>query len=495
MTNLHALSQSAMLGTGNGITMPAFDPLKIPVSDPETTLLASAAGIGIAEIGGRKPVHLDGSVPVCPEETDRQLPERAGELLKRMLAGEFEPVLPELLELIAWRKLLAPPETLPSLLGLDKKELRPLIIQAAGNRGRWLAEQNPAWSFALGREPLDAWEHGTREERVMALEQMRTSDPKKAREWVHSTWEQDSSEDRAAFLAAFAVGLSMDDEPLLEACLDDKRKEVRETARDLLVRLEESRLVQRMWSRAKPLIRLKSKFLSGDKLEVTLPEDLDAKAKRDGIGAWKLRKNMGEKARLLAQMLALVPPVFWSREFGRTPEKLVAAALTSEWKEPVLVGWQLAAQAAGDVEWAEAIAPLWVRAPVEASYLDTASRKEIILLMRPEKVEELVEAHIRPRIKGLEFNNLLVSFLIEYTRPWTEKLARTVVGNAQRQPGEVLYYLSQQLPGFARWIPPELAEEFSRGWTADPASAWSRNIDTFLMTLRFRNEIRRSLMD
>ncbi len=495
MTNLHALVQSAMLGTGNGFATPAFDALKIPGSDPETVLLASAAGIGIAEISGRNPVHLEGDVPVCPVETYRQVPERAGELLKRILAGEFEPVLPEFLELVAAQKLVVPPETLPSFLGMDKKELYPLIIQVIGERGRWLATQNPAWSFALGREPLDAWEHGTRAERVIALEQIRTRDRGRAREWVQSTWEQDAPEDRAAFLAAFAVGLSMEDEPLLESCLDDKRKEVRETSRDLLMHLERSRLVQRMWKRAQLLLELKSKFLGGDKLEVILPEGLDVEAKRDGVGGLKLRKNLGEKARLLVQILSLVPPVFWSRVFGRTPEKLVAAALNCEWKEPVLVGWQFASQRTGDVEWAEAIAPLWTRRPEEASFLDRESRKEMLLHVRPEKVEKLVNAHVKPHIRELDDKCLLVPFLLDYNQPWTVKLARAVVGSAQRLSGEHHYALPQALPEFAHRIPPELVEEFSRGWAAEPAGAWRGKIDAFLMTLRFRNEIRHSLME
>jgi hypothetical protein len=418
--------------------------------------------------------------------------EKAAGLLKRILAGEFEDTLHEFLDLAVTRGLVAPPETIPALLGLGKGELRPLVLAVSGERGPWLAAHNPAWAFALARAPQDAWEHGTRIERVAALEQVRLNNPEQACQWVQSTWQQDSPEDRAAFLATFFSHLSLADEPFLETCLDDKRKEVREAARSLLLRLENSRFVQRMWARVKPLIRLKSKFLGGDTLEVTLPENVDAAAKRDGLGGPLLRKKMGEKANLLAQMISLIPPGLWSRELGRPPEKLIAAALNCEWKEPLLLGWQLATQSTGDVAWAEAIAPLWV-SEAGRQILDADGMDRLIPLMRVEKVEALVQSSVKPLVGELHDRNLLLSLLIHYSRPWTVKMARTVIQSAQRQSGELRYTLPEVLFKFAHRIPPELAAEFTNGWAAEPKSYWRERINTFLLVLNFRQEIRQSL--
>jgi hypothetical protein len=461
-------------------------------SDPEA-LLISAARTGIAALGGYIPTAFEGAGTACPTESRPQMPEKAAGLLKRILAGEFEPALREFLQQATERSLIAPPETLPALLGLGKNELRPLVTQVAGQRGRWLAAHNPSWAYALGRDPQDAWEHGVRIERVAALEQIRAAEPGRAREWIQATWEQDAPEDRAAFIATFALGLGMDDEPLLESCLDDKRKEVREAARSLLLRLEGSRFVQRAWARVRPLLKLKSKFLGGDTLEVTLPETLDAAAKRDGLSGAQLRKKLGEKANLLAHMLSVVPPSLWSRELGRAPEKLIAAALNAEWKEPVLLGWQLAAQGARDVDWAEAIAPLWVTHDEGRQLLDLDSLEGLTLLMRMEKAEALVQASIKPLIGELDDKSPLIALLQHYKRPWTPKLARALVQSAQRQSGAFLYVLPQALPGFAYHMPPELAAEFATGWASEPNGHWRGRIDAFLMTLNFRNEIRQSL--
>lgn len=113
--------------------------------------------------------------------------------------------------------------------------------------------------------------------------------------------------------------------------------------------------------------------------------------------------------------------------------------------------------------------------------------------MRVEKVEALVTSAIKPLIGELDDKSLLVSLLEKYNRPWTAKMARTVVQSAQRQSGDFRANLPQALPGFARWMPPELVGEFSSGWAAEPKGYWGPKIDAFLMVLRFRNEMRSDL--
>jgi len=472
MITLEQLAKSAMLGSNDDL------------------LLVSAIRAGITELGGLVPATFEGATNGCGAESRPQMPEQAAGLLERLIAGEFDGLLPEFLQLSAERGYIVPPETLPALLGLGKNDLRKLVIPVIGERGRWLAAHNPAWAYALGRDPLEAWENGLRAERVAALEQVRASEPGKARAWVQASWEQDSPEDRAAFLGTFSTNLGMDDEPWLEACLDDKRKEVREAARGFLIRLEDSRFVRRMWARVRPLIQLKSKFLGGDALEVSLPEGLDAAAKRDGLGGSLLRKKMGEKANLLAQMLTFIPPALWSREFNRPPEKLVGLALRSEWKEPLLLGWQLAAVGAWDAAWAEAIAPLWATQAEARGLLELDELADLVRLMHVEKVEALVTASIKPLIGELDDRSLLISFLQKYTRPWTTKMARAVVQSAQRQSSDFRHNLPQALPGFALWMPPEMAGEFSQGWAVEPKGYWRAKVDEFLIVLRFRNEMR-----
>jgi hypothetical protein len=491
MTSLKSLAQSAMLGTGNGFVLPESETLKIlePLrdSDPEAGLLDAAVLIGVGEIGGRVLLQLESVETACPVETRRQMSEPAAGILMRILAGEFEALLPEFLQQAAAKDWIAPPETLPSLLGFGKKEMRPLVLAVAGERGRWLAAHNPAWAYALAPVEESTWETGMFEQRLALLVRLRAAAPERARELIQITWEQDPPEARTAFVAAFTTGLSMEDEPFLEACLDDGRKEVREAARSLLVRLPESRLVKRSVARLEPLLKYKSRFLGGDTLEVTLPEAVDAAAKRDGAGGPILRKNLGEKANWLAQMLSVVPPSLWSRLWNRSPEKLLQAALASEWKEALLLGWLLAVGRCGDPEWAAALAEAWVR-QAEVRTALAGNQENITRSLRVEKLEALAKASITRAVNELDDQHPLLDLLEKFERPWSDRLAQTVMASVRRQAGGYPWRLMRALPVFALHIPPALADEFAEDWPVT-ASGWDAWVTPFNAVLRFRKEM------
>ncbi len=495
VSTLRTLAKNTMLGTGSGVLLPGVYGIALPETDTESAVLATAAALGVAEMGGIVPQAVaQQRLPGEPESL-RPVSERVTGLLKRALEENNADLLPEFLELMALRGRVAPAENIPALLGLGKGELGPLVVKVCGARGRWLAEINPAWGYALGREPMEAWEHGTRLERLAALREMRDRDPAIARAWVEASWESEPPEERAAFVRALQSGLSMADEPFLESCLDDKRKEVREAARRLLMGLEESRFAQRMWERARPLLALKSRFLGTDRLEAQLPEGLNVAAKRDGLGGTALRKDMGEKANHLAQILSLTPPMRWLREFNRPPEKLIAAALGCEWKEALLLGWQLAARNAGNTEWAEALVDFWIANRQDARLLDGDCLNELILLVRSEKMERMVQGAIKPVLQELDDRSALFAILTHYHRPWSKKLTLAVIRSAQRQAGGRGYYLPAALPGFARYVPIDLVDELSAGWPDGIKGHWETYVQLFLQVLNFRSEIQRSLAE
>ena len=251
---------------------------------------------------------------------------RSSDHLARMLAGQIREVLPEWLAALAQSGRRVREEDLVSLLeqGRSQRDLRQAIVLVIGKRGRWLAAQNPDWSYATGRENTEGdWQTASREWRLDELKRCRVSDPARARELVASTWDQETPPDRAAFLETFAVGLSMDDEPFLESALDDKRAEVRRAAADLLSRLAESRLCQRMIARVGPLVQF-SQHKGKLQIDINLPDQYTKDMARDGVE--KKIQGMGEKNGWLDQMIAIVPPSYWCRVTGKSPAELLEAA-------------------------------------------------------------------------------------------------------------------------------------------------------------------------
>jgi hypothetical protein len=143
-------------------------------------------------------------------------------------------------------------------------------------------------------------------------------------------------------VAALAAKLNMDDEPLLESALDDRSKEVRRAAAELLTGLPESRRAQRMLARALPLLAWipaeKPRMLGlrqgqPARLEIALPDACDQPMIRDGIEPKPPadRQDLGQKAWWLFQILRTVPPAIWSRRFNIAPAELIEAAARGEW--------------------------------------------------------------------------------------------------------------------------------------------------------------------
>jgi len=477
-----------MLGIPKEASATVTDQIHLPDMGPEANLLSAGGAAGIAEMAGQIPIQIASTGKLCPPETKPRIPAKAAILLKRMLAGEFEAVLPEFLQLAAARGYVAPPEALPSLLGYKKKEIRSLILPILGERGRWLGSLNPVWSYALITDDRTTWETGTLIERTAFLERVREDDPVKARRMVQSSWEQDPPKARVLFLSTFAVGLSMDDEPFLESCLDDKRREVRGAALELLVRLPGSRLVKRATTRLESCLRLKTRMLARETIEVSLPEKLDAAAKRDGAGVPALRKSMGEKANWLAQMLSVVPPAVWSGKWSLSPEKLLQAALSSEWKEAILTGWYLAIDRSGDPEWALALAELVIRKEEGRKILAEKGWGKIARFIPNEGLERLARVSITAKSNDFHYKHPMLELLEGSDRPWSPGLSRIVIASVQRQARFYLSLLADALPRFGLYIPPELIDEFVLGWPEDSAS-WDTWIDQFIAVMQFRREM------
>lgn len=287
------LLSAALVGTGrskpaNQSTGTGLDSLWQELeADPESLLLAKAASLHLFRQSGAKPASTQLSEPP-PAQADprKMLRPRSQGHLKRMLRGDFREVLPEFLEAVYKTNLQIPAIHLPALLhqGSDKA-LQAVVARVLGPRGHWLATQNPEWNWVGSGHstPEQDWETGSNLQRLEALRLLRQPDPTKALELLKTTWASEPPENRAEFLGCLETNLSMADEDFLETVLDDKRKEVRKAAAELLARLPESRLVARMTERVKALVRLeapKPKGLIGRLVGTTGPLSLQVRYSR-----------------------------------------------------------------------------------------------------------------------------------------------------------------------------------------------------------------------
>src|SRR5205807_2328349 len=160
-------------------------------------------------------------------------------------------------------------------------------------------------------DDADAWELGAIGGRVAYLERLRSRDPSRARDLLASAWDEEAPDDRAALIGALETGLSPADEPLLERALDDRRRQVRAVALDLLARLPGSAWGRRMAARALEYVDLSGSGPIG----IEPPATCDRSMRRDGIVA-RPPAGTGERAWWLEEILAHTPLSVWPSPAG-----------------------------------------------------------------------------------------------------------------------------------------------------------------------------------
>jgi hypothetical protein len=407
------LVAAALVGTDRRPVDPQPPPGLEAAFAGEDGLLAAAAAWTVARRAGAEagparavePAPVD-ERPLCPRDAGMRL----GGLLEEGAGRLVE----EWLELAEARGVRPPPEHVPALLewASGVPERQPLVVGAAGPLGPWLSARaahapsgdewqmagGERWTFVPGAaDPQRVWADGDRAARRVLLARLRATDPAAGRELLAGTLAEESADDRAAFLQALETGLSDDDEPLLEAALDDRRQTVRAAAAELLARLPRSRFAARMAERAAPLLTPDRRTL-----RVQLPDEPDSAARRDALPASRRRADV------LAQILSRAPLGTWTERFGRSPEKILALDVADDYEPLVHGAFAIAAQQQRDPAWARA---LWRRQPA-AGLLD--------VLPKAEREELALERD--------ELEDIVASF----PRPWGPELSRAVVARLGR---------------------------------------------------------------
>jgi len=330
-------------------------------ADPAALLLGRAAVLTAARRAGRPAGHAE-PLPVAEPDPAAPVSPAAGHRLARMLGGEHPDLLTEWLAAAAARGRRVPARLLPALLDRARRvtpadpELRRLAARAGGARARWLAGLNPDWKFVAAYAPAgdDAWRLGDADQRRGYLTALRARDPGQARELIAGSWAAAAPDERVMFAGVLAQGLSLADEPLLEAALDDPAAWVRKMAADVLAALPGSALGQRMADRARGCIRFEGD-LFGPRLLITPPAECDAAMRRDGITpAAAGRSERASQAHLVLEVLARTPLGTWAGRLGQ-PAEQIAAMPAGGWVPVLFTGWARAAMAQGDQAWMAAL--------------------------------------------------------------------------------------------------------------------------------------------
>lgn len=492
------LLTAALVGTGRKLFAPpaGADALgqllgHLAAAKPERALLQALGVVALYQRAGQMPAENPAPLPEPSEPDDRPLcGPVAAQHLQLMLAGQYPDLLPEWLAAVAEAGRRVPPECLPALLdhGQMRPELRPAILAVIGQRGRWLARQNPNIDYAAvsERDPEKTWETGRAAARLAGLRQLRQTEPGRGLALLQSTWGQEKADDRVAYVAMLKTGLSLADEPFLEDLLDsDRSKYVRREAADMLANLPQSRLSRRLLEHARTLLHLVG---SPAKLKVTLPQTGSEALERDGILA-KPPSGKGEKTWLFQQLLSRVPPVFWSQTLNQTPAALLTLARATDWRKPLVESWVSAVCRHPDPAWAEAL--FW-----DVLDKETAASPGVLVDILPPKTQAALIFKVLEKYPSLEAGQPAHRLLEQFRTSWSLKLSRLVLTNVcafiQADKNKYPWQMATWVKGLAYWLDPALLAEFAPRLTQAAAAhphQWPEAIDQFLALWQFRHDL------
>jgi hypothetical protein len=387
-----------------------------------------------------------------------------------------------------------PPELVPALLDAGRRHrgLRPLIPQVAGPLAGWLAAQRTDWSYASSTPQVAstavndaAWELGTIRQRTAYLSRLRRHDPGRARDVLEKGWEAEPPDDRVVLLGALATGLSSDDEPLLERALDDRRKQVREVALELLGRLPDSAYAQRMSDRATACIQMHGTRA----ITVSPPTACDRSMRRDGI-APRPPAGTGERAWWLAEILARTPLRAWPE-----PRAFLARQVSEEWIKTVRRGLARAAATQRDRGWAAALVD-----PLSADMTPDWQPADRLLLEALYDVLPAEDLAVRAAAALRHGLARATAVGVEHVlglcpRPWPPAVAEAVLGALEDQYGRrgggwraagLCELAALRLPAD---LAPHAGALAARLRAASPKDPGVAIVDRLTTTLRFRQDM------
>lgn len=411
---------------------------------------------------------------------------------------KHEEILQEILTLIQGAGQLLPPLILPELLRYAQSHtmLHPFVRATVGQRGVWLAQYQPDWSYVCPVDITDTtpFHYGTQKERLAYLKAVLAADVDLGLTLMQEVWAEASTKLRAGLIPLLAPHLTEAALPLLEQAYSDKRSTVRRAATALLASLPQSSLVQEMQAHLAALITIED-----DELCVVLPES-DAPYQEAGIQSKRtLVAYQGYRAQILAQLIGSVPPNWWTTHYGWSAERWIETANASLWSSIFISGWAQAAHRFHDDAWLLHCQCWWVEQFQEKSPL-TVDLEYLYPDLSSTLFEQFAELLLTigdPHT--LSDNHPIIPLLLTSGHSWSESLSQTVLRRMWQTIDQESYVFHWNLKSLLRHaaiaLPTALYPAIERDWQVGNSTVWAswhKDIQQFLGLLRFRWEVHQS---
>lgn len=495
------LSRIALLGTWN--TAPSKDLIRVMEQEgvdtgntPELVLLQAAAYLlPYKKVEPTLKEAPATSFPAPPELPDGQpLNRKSIQHLDIILNQGFEKALPEFIHhMVANHKQLSP-EFLPDLFYycLENKAIWEIIQEGLDPLAWWLLPQNPDWQALSPMVDPNKWYYGSLEERQQYLLYLRRLDPQKGRILLEEFWPDLDYKAKVAFLKVMREGLQLEDESFLDPILDDKRKEVRIQAIQLLSALPQSNYTQTLAQEAADWITLNKGAIS-----IQNAIELSPALERLGIGLKPHKQFKGGLQRvLMADIISKIPPTFWEKLWEKDEGEILQLFLEYPYAERIIPAIALAAIRFESDHWITAIATYWNQ-PNNWPRWNSAIARQLLQSLSNATFNDLVMQYLDRGGYVISDKSLAYHLIALGQYEWNDKLSlriipqfQEVLGSAHSYSWDTWHY-RQILQVAAYACNPFLLERLKSGWPVETPiwRNWQKMVEQFIQVLYFRKEM------
>lgn len=317
--------KTALLGTeryapfGFGAVQPLADKLTVKQDNKEATFLKSSFAYFLYEDAGKIPSKETHQPQICPAESLEYLPEKTASALKNCFDTKDDEMLFYIVRRCHQAHKIVPPELVISCIqkAITDKRVARIFMVIGGQRAIWLCQLNPEWQKLLEFDGItikaneNIWELGTFNQRLEFLSELRSKNPSEATQKLSEIIDQESADNRLAFLECLETNLSLEDEDFLMGLRNDRSQRVKKIIFHLLLKIQGSYFNTLCINHVSQALSIhKKKGLLSSKQEIAVDKSVIPSEELFSLGIEKVSSQKGFEDELywLAQMLAYIHP-------------------------------------------------------------------------------------------------------------------------------------------------------------------------------------------
>jgi hypothetical protein len=499
-----ALSKLALLGTERGQLPPevlkALEQVGIQATQaPEEVLLEGAALYHQLRRAGYPLQQPEAPSDPILQSKQAAAPPQVARQMEHIVRGNFREALPEALQLLQQGNLPLPAEHLPALLYKAAKKpefwliLRPILEPANFE----LLRLNPDWAAIAERPPAANCQNETQAVRVQMLRHLRYEQPEQATSWLTPCWGELTPTEKKELINTLDTGLNASDQPFLEAQLSDSRKEVRQSAAQLLLKIPDAPLQDTLYKEAATWLTLQK----DGRLDLHAPQKPIAAFKKLGLYSNKKHKYTGgARAGQAYDILSKVPPKRWEAYFGKPTLDTLRLFARGNQQQLLTDAVANAALLHQDHRWIEALLRHWWRTDNEVRW-NSALGKQLMAALPDPLFNEIMSQYLKQHQGYIDERSFAGQLLCLGAHQWESRVARQVLQNfrdwlnAAQSVYWNMWHYKRILRVAAYQAPVDILPGFRTGWNQRTPiwGNWEGDIERLLKTLAFRKDLNEAL--